>query len=74
MKIQEGVNVSAFKSRKRIKRLFPKDFKEETTTVWNFKQRGNWATHSGEYRGNPEYYAFMKLCYRLLQNRQFTSY
>jgi len=52
MKIQEGVNVSAFKSRKRIKRLFLKDFKEETTTVWSFKQRGNWATHSGEYRGN----------------------
>ena len=30
----------------------PKDFKMETTTVWNFKDRGNWATHSGKYRGN----------------------
>jgi len=30
----------------------PKDFKEETTTVWSFKQRGNWATHDGRYRGN----------------------
>jgi len=48
----QGVNISAFKARKRIKILFPKDFKEETTTVWSFKQRGNWATHSGEYRGN----------------------
>lgn len=47
-----GVNISAFKDRKRIRRFFPEDFKEEKTTVWSFKQRGNWATHSGEYRGN----------------------
>ncbi len=37
---------------KKIKTLRPKDFKEEQTTVWSFKNRGNWATHSGEYRGN----------------------
>lgn len=24
----------------------------ERTTVWNFEKRGNWAVHSGEYRGN----------------------
>ena len=30
----------------------PKDFKLETTTIWSFKDRGKWATHSGEYRGN----------------------
>ena len=48
----QGVNISAFKGRKRIRTLFPKDFKKEKTTVWSFKQRGNWATHSGEYRGN----------------------
>jgi DNA modification methylase len=47
-----GVSISFIKSKKKIKSLFPKDFKEETTTVWSFKQRGNWATHSGEYRGN----------------------
>ncbi|MGC8979620.1 DNA methyltransferase [Caldisericum sp.] len=35
-----------------MKTFYPKDFKEEQTTVWSFKQRGNWATHSGEYRGN----------------------
>lgn len=46
-----GVSVSVLKTEKRIKTLFPKDFKEETTTVWSFKSRGNWATHSGEYRG-----------------------
>ncbi|MCX8030271.1 MAG: hypothetical protein N3A59_01655 [Thermodesulfovibrionales bacterium] len=47
-----GVNVSSIKAEKKIKTLYPKDFKEETTTVWSFKNRGNWATHSGEYRGN----------------------
>ena len=48
----QGLNVSALKVSKKIKTLHPKDFKEEQTTVWSFKQRGNWATHSGEYRGN----------------------
>jgi DNA modification methylase len=48
----QGVNISALKVSKRIKMLVPKNFKEERTTVWSFKQRGNWATHSGEYRGN----------------------
>jgi len=48
----QGINVSALKVSKKIKTLYPKDFKEEQTTVWSFKQRGNWATHSGEYRGN----------------------
>jgi DNA modification methylase len=48
----QGVNISALKVSKKIKTLYPKDFKEEQTTVWSFKQRGNWATHSGEYRGN----------------------
>ncbi len=47
-----GISISNFKSSKKIKYLSPKDFKEETTTVWSFKQRGDWATHSGEYRGN----------------------
>ncbi|MEW6193163.1 MAG: DNA methyltransferase [Bacillota bacterium] len=48
----QGLNISAFRVSKNIKTLHPKDFKEEQTTVWSFKQRGNWATHSGEYRGN----------------------
>jgi len=48
----QGLNVSALKVSKKIKTLYPKDFKEEQTTIWSFKQRGNWATHSGEYRGN----------------------
>lgn len=49
----QGVNVSILKnSCKKIKTFSPKNFKEERTTLWSFKQRGNWATHSGEYRGN----------------------
>ncbi|MGB9715397.1 MAG: site-specific DNA-methyltransferase, partial [Thermodesulfovibrionales bacterium] len=47
-----GISVSVIRREKKIKTLCPKDFKEETTTVWSFKNRGNWATHSGEYRGN----------------------
>lgn len=32
--------------------LQPASFKLETTTIWSFPDRGNWATHSGKYRGN----------------------
>jgi len=48
----QGVSVSSIKFHKKIKTLYPKDFKEEKTTIWSFPRRGNWATHSGEYRGN----------------------
>ncbi|NWF77648.1 MAG: hypothetical protein HXY36_03535 [Chloroflexi bacterium] len=47
-----GINISALKKPKKVKYWAPKDFKEETTTVWSFKQRGDWATHDGRYRGN----------------------
>lgn len=30
----------------------PKNFRLESTTIWNFKERGKWATHKGDYRGN----------------------
>ena len=30
----------------------PNDFKLEKTSVWSFKNRGKWATHKGDYRGN----------------------
>lgn len=47
-----GVNVSSLARRKRIRAWAPSDFREETTTVWSFKKRGDWATHDGRYRGN----------------------
>ncbi|MGC8878625.1 MAG: TRM11 family SAM-dependent methyltransferase, partial [Anaerolineae bacterium] len=47
-----GANISVLKRSKRIKRWQPPNFREKMTTVWSFKQRGDWATHDGRYRGN----------------------
>jgi len=47
-----GINISVLKKPKKIKYWSPKNFKEETTTVWSFKQRGNWVARDGRYRGN----------------------
>jgi len=47
-----GINISVLQKPKTVKSWGPKNFVEEATTVWSFKQRGNWATHSGKYRGN----------------------
>jgi DNA modification methylase len=33
-------------------KLHPHHFEPENTTVWSFPERGNWATHSGKFRGN----------------------
>lgn len=30
----------------------PDDYMQEKETVWSFPQRGGWATHVGDYRGN----------------------
>ncbi|MDD4503583.1 MAG: DNA methyltransferase [Clostridiaceae bacterium] len=30
----------------------PENFELQTSTVWSFPDRGDWATHSGKYRGN----------------------
>ncbi len=46
-----GVNLNLFRPQE-ITHYAPKDFHLETTTVWSFRQRGKWATHSGNYRGN----------------------
>ncbi|MEM0233680.1 MAG: DNA methyltransferase [Candidatus Nezhaarchaeales archaeon] len=35
-----------------IREYQPRDFTLETTTVWSFPERGDWATHRGNYRGN----------------------
>lgn len=47
-----GVNISSLRPPKKIKTWAPPDFSEESTSVWSFRQRGNWATHEGKYRGN----------------------
>lgn len=33
-------------------KLFPENFDLETTTVWSFRDRGDWATHKSSFRGN----------------------
>lgn len=37
---------------KTIKKWGPDDFELETTSVWSFPNRGNWATHDAKWRGN----------------------
>lgn len=37
---------------KTVKKIHPEDFKREETTVWSFPDRGDWATHKANYRGN----------------------
>lgn len=36
----------------RIRDYQPCDFSLERTSVWSFPERGSWATHRGDYRGN----------------------
>ncbi len=38
-------------NRKEIK-WEPDNFEIQSNTVWSFKDRGDWATHNGKYRGN----------------------
>lgn len=33
-------------------KLHPENYAPETTSVWSFPARGNWATHTSKYRGN----------------------
>ena len=33
-------------------KLHPEEFEMECTTVWAFPRRGNWATHTSDWRGN----------------------
>lgn len=47
----ENVRVELPKQHK-ITKFAPSNFKPETTTVWSFPDRGDWATHRGNYRGN----------------------
>ncbi len=38
--------------RTQVTTLQPANFELEQTTVWSFPDRGTWATHRGDYRGN----------------------
>jgi DNA modification methylase len=57
--IKKNMSVTIGKSKIRIghkKRIKsygpPKDYVMESETVWSFPDRGDWATHTGNYRGN----------------------
>ncbi|MDW7727639.1 MAG: DNA methyltransferase [Candidatus Methanoperedens sp.] len=47
----ENTKVELFK-KWAIKQFAPSSFAPQTTTVWSFPDRGDWATHKGNYRGN----------------------
>lgn len=36
-------------------------FNEESTSIWSFKERGEWATHKGDYPGNCSPYVVKNL-------------
>jgi DNA modification methylase len=48
----------------KIKKFGPENFKLETTTVWSFPERGDWATHKGNYRANWSPYISRNLLLR----------
>lgn len=54
--IKEGLpiceDIMEYKKSSSHKNLEPVGFELQTTTIWSFPKRGNWATHSGDYRGN----------------------
>ncbi|HOU15476.1 MAG TPA: DNA methyltransferase [Anaerolineae bacterium] len=66
-----GTNISTITHKKsKITQWEPKGFQLETTTVWSFKNRGNWATHDGRYRGNWSPYIPRNLILRYSQLRE----
>jgi len=50
--VKEKNSVYNVKKSVKVGKWEPEDFNLEATTVWSFPDRGKWATHSGEYRGN----------------------
>lgn len=64
--IIEDVKVPLIKEHK-IEKFEPENFKLETTTVWSFPERGEWATHKGNYRANWSPYIPRNLILRYTQ-------
>lgn len=50
--LEESSETLMHNRKKVISSWEPANFELERTTVWKFKRRGDWAVHSGEYRGN----------------------
>ncbi|MDL2250410.1 RsmD family RNA methyltransferase [Lachnospiraceae bacterium OttesenSCG-928-J05] len=49
----------------------PEDFSLRCTTLWSFRERGDWATHSGRYRGNWSPYVPRNLILRYSKEREW---
>ncbi|MEM5881977.1 MAG: DNA methyltransferase [Candidatus Aenigmatarchaeota archaeon] len=62
----DNVKIPLIKNRT-ITEYEPKNFELETTTVWSFPERGCWATHKGDYRGNWSPYIPRNLILRYTQ-------
>lgn len=62
----EDVEV-ALPKKHEIFKFAPQDFRPENTTVWSFPDRGDWATHLGNYRGNWSPYIPRNLILRYTQ-------
>lgn len=52
---------------KKIEKLKPDNFQVQNTTVWDFPDRGDWATHNSSYRGNCTPYVPRNLLYLYTQ-------
>lgn len=50
--LKESGDKYAFKSFSNNTKWEPDNFELEATSVWQFRKRGNWATHNSKYRGN----------------------
>lgn len=50
--IVENTEIKLMGRKKRTKPLAPSNYKLEIGSVWSFPDRGKWATHHGDYRGN----------------------
>ena len=62
----EDVKV-ALPKKHEISKFVPSNFALESTTVWSFPDRGDWATHIGNYRGNWSPYIPRNLILRYTQ-------
>ena len=56
-------------ARKKIIKWEPDNFQLQTNSVWSFPDRGNWATHSSEYKGNWSPYIPRNLILRYSSER-----
>lgn len=50
--VEAGYEVYVPPRKPTIAQWEPEAFKLQSSTVWDFPRRGNWAVHNGDYRGN----------------------